>query len=66
MERQHVESPGEDPVGCGALKLHGAAPAEIKRMWIGPEARPRKAVNFCRAGSSTLAITRDVTGLPDW
>jgi DNA-binding MarR family transcriptional regulator/GNAT superfamily N-acetyltransferase len=23
-----------EPVGCGAVKLHGDAPAEIKRMWI--------------------------------
>jgi DNA-binding MarR family transcriptional regulator/GNAT superfamily N-acetyltransferase len=28
-----------DPVGCGALKLHGTAAAELKRMWIAPEAR---------------------------
>jgi ribosomal protein S18 acetylase RimI-like enzyme len=28
-----------DPIGCGALKLHGTAPAEIKRMWVRPEAR---------------------------
>ena len=27
------------PVGCGALKLHAGAPAELKRMWIAPEAR---------------------------
>jgi DNA-binding MarR family transcriptional regulator len=27
------------PVGCGALKLHGHAPAELKRMWIAPSAR---------------------------
>jgi DNA-binding MarR family transcriptional regulator/GNAT superfamily N-acetyltransferase len=27
------------PVGCGALKLHGGAPAELKRMWVSPEAR---------------------------
>jgi DNA-binding MarR family transcriptional regulator/GNAT superfamily N-acetyltransferase len=27
------------PVGCGALKLHGDAPAEIKRMWIDAEMR---------------------------
>jgi DNA-binding MarR family transcriptional regulator/GNAT superfamily N-acetyltransferase len=26
-------------VGCGALKLHGGVPAEIKRMWVSPEAR---------------------------
>lgn len=28
-----------DPVGCGALKLDGAAPAEIKRLWVSPAAR---------------------------
>jgi DNA-binding MarR family transcriptional regulator/GNAT superfamily N-acetyltransferase len=28
-----------EPVGCGALKLHGADPVEIKRMWVAPEAR---------------------------
>ena len=27
------------PVGCGALKLHPGAPAELKRMWGAPEAR---------------------------
>lgn len=27
------------PLGCGALKLHGEAPAEIKRMWVAPAAR---------------------------
>jgi GNAT superfamily N-acetyltransferase len=30
---------GGEPVGCGALKLHGTEPAEIKRMWVAPEAR---------------------------
>ncbi len=30
---------GERPVGCGALKLHGDAPAELKRMWLAPDAR---------------------------
>jgi GNAT superfamily N-acetyltransferase len=28
-----------EPVGCGALKLHGRDPAEIKRMWVAPEGR---------------------------
>jgi DNA-binding MarR family transcriptional regulator/GNAT superfamily N-acetyltransferase len=28
-----------EPVGCGALKLHGDAPAELKRMWVAPPAR---------------------------
>jgi DNA-binding MarR family transcriptional regulator/GNAT superfamily N-acetyltransferase len=29
----------EKPVGCGALKFHRGAPAELKRMWVAPEAR---------------------------
>jgi DNA-binding MarR family transcriptional regulator/GNAT superfamily N-acetyltransferase len=28
-----------EPVGCGALKFHGDAPAEVKRMWVAPSAR---------------------------
>jgi DNA-binding MarR family transcriptional regulator/ribosomal protein S18 acetylase RimI-like enzyme len=28
-----------EPVGCGALKYHGAAPAQIKRMWVSPAVR---------------------------
>jgi ribosomal protein S18 acetylase RimI-like enzyme len=28
-----------EPVGCGALKLHGRAPAEVKRMWVSSRAR---------------------------
>lgn len=27
------------PIGCGALKFHGRAPAELKRMWVAIEAR---------------------------
>jgi DNA-binding MarR family transcriptional regulator/GNAT superfamily N-acetyltransferase len=34
-----VATLGDEPVGCGALKYHGDAPAEVKRMWISPEAR---------------------------
>ena len=29
----------EQPVGCGAVKLHPGAPAELKRMWVAPHAR---------------------------
>jgi DNA-binding MarR family transcriptional regulator/GNAT superfamily N-acetyltransferase len=28
-----------EPVGCGALKFHHDAPAEIKRMWVAPAVR---------------------------
>jgi DNA-binding MarR family transcriptional regulator/GNAT superfamily N-acetyltransferase len=34
-----VASLRDEPVGCGALKLHGDAPAEIKRMWVSPSVR---------------------------
>jgi DNA-binding MarR family transcriptional regulator/N-acetylglutamate synthase-like GNAT family acetyltransferase len=29
----------DQAAGCGALKYHGDAPAEIKRMWVSPEVR---------------------------
>ncbi len=29
----------EEPLGCGGLKLHGAEPAEIKRVWVSDSAR---------------------------
>ena len=29
----------EEPIGCGAVKHHADAPAEIKRMWLAPRAR---------------------------
>jgi len=29
----------DEPVGCGALKLHGEGPADIKRMWVARSAR---------------------------
>jgi GNAT superfamily N-acetyltransferase len=28
-----------EPIGCGALKFHEAAPTEIKRMWVAESAR---------------------------
>src|SRR5207302_6802178 len=28
-----------EAIGCGAVKYHADAPAEIKRMWIAPQAR---------------------------
>jgi ribosomal protein S18 acetylase RimI-like enzyme len=29
----------DEPIGCGALKFHGPAPTELKRMWVAPGAR---------------------------
>jgi ribosomal protein S18 acetylase RimI-like enzyme len=28
-----------EPIGCGALKFHGAEPTEVKRLWVSPTAR---------------------------
>jgi DNA-binding MarR family transcriptional regulator/ribosomal protein S18 acetylase RimI-like enzyme len=28
-----------EPIGGGALKFHGSAPADLKRMWVAPQAR---------------------------
>jgi len=28
-----------EPMGCGAVKFHGAKPAELRRMWVSPSAR---------------------------
>jgi DNA-binding MarR family transcriptional regulator/ribosomal protein S18 acetylase RimI-like enzyme len=28
-----------EPAGCGALRFHGDAPAELKRMWVAPTRR---------------------------
>jgi DNA-binding MarR family transcriptional regulator/GNAT superfamily N-acetyltransferase len=28
-----------EPVGCGGLKFHAGAPAEVKRMWVSPDVR---------------------------
>jgi DNA-binding MarR family transcriptional regulator len=28
-----------EPIGCGALRFHGDAPTELKRMWVAPTAR---------------------------
>ncbi len=30
---------GGRPVGCGALRFHADAPAELKRMWVAPDVR---------------------------
>ena len=27
------------PIGCGAVKFHAGAPAELKRMWVAPDVR---------------------------
>jgi len=34
-----VATLGSEPVGCGAVKLHPGAPAELKRVWVAPGVR---------------------------
>ena len=34
-----VASLHKEPIGSGALKFHGSAPAELKRMWVAESAR---------------------------
>ena len=54
-----------NPIGCAALKFHGAEPAEIKRMWVSDSARGlgigRRLLNeierqAARHGTSTLRL----------
>lgn len=51
------------PVGCGALKLHGTAPAEVKRMWVDPAARGLGVGRRILAELEHHARARDVTVL---
>lgn len=52
-----------DPVGCGAVKLHADAPAEVKRMWISPAVRGHglgrrlleRLEDCARGGGATVA-----------
>ncbi len=53
----------EEPIGCGAVKHHPDLPAEVKRMWIAPQARGlglgrrllEKLEACARAGGATVA-----------
>jgi DNA-binding MarR family transcriptional regulator/GNAT superfamily N-acetyltransferase len=51
----------EHPVGCGALKLHGSAPAEVKRMWVAPDARGLGLGRRILRALEDEAIDRDVS-----
>lgn len=59
-----------DPVGCGVVKFHGAAPAELKRMWVAPTARGLglgrrllQELEICawRGGASTVHLETNRT-----
>jgi DNA-binding MarR family transcriptional regulator/GNAT superfamily N-acetyltransferase len=48
-----------EPIGCGAVKHHADAPAEIKRMWIAPRAR---GLGLGRRLLETLEASARATG----
>ncbi len=49
-----------EPVGCGALKFHPGAPAEVKRMWVAPAARGlglgRRLLAELEAGAASAGV----------
>ena len=51
-----VASRRGEPIGCGALLLHGVAPAEIKRMWVAGAARGLGVGRRLLAELETMAI----------
>jgi ribosomal protein S18 acetylase RimI-like enzyme len=50
-----------EPVGCGALKIHDAAAAEVKRMWVTSSARGlglgRRLLAELEAHTTRLGVT---------
>jgi DNA-binding MarR family transcriptional regulator/GNAT superfamily N-acetyltransferase len=49
------------PVGCGGLKLHGEAPAEVKRLWVDRSARGLGVGRRILADLEAHAARRGVT-----
>ncbi len=52
-----------EAVGCGGLKFHGDAPAEVKRMWVAPSVRGLGVGRRLLAGLEAHAAARGVTVL---
>jgi DNA-binding MarR family transcriptional regulator/GNAT superfamily N-acetyltransferase len=52
-----------EPAGCGALKFHRDAPAEVKRMWVAPAARGLGLGRRLLADLETRAAANDVRAL---
>ncbi len=52
-----------EPVGCGALKFHPGAPAELKRMWVSPAVRGLGLGRRLLAELEALAAARGVRTL---
>ena len=47
-----------EPIGCGALKLHGDDPAEIKRMWVAPPRGGSASGGVCSRSWSARRVGR--------
>jgi ribosomal protein S18 acetylase RimI-like enzyme len=47
-----------EPVACGAIRRHDATTAEIKRMWVRPEARGRGLARFVLRELESTAASR--------
>jgi DNA-binding MarR family transcriptional regulator/predicted GNAT family N-acyltransferase len=51
------------PVGCAAIKLHGPAPAEVKRMWVAESVRGLGLGRRLLTQIEEYALTREVRTL---
>jgi putative acetyltransferase len=54
---------GTEPVGCGAVRLLSSSDAEIKRMYVKPEARRRGVAKALLAALEAEAIGLGATRL---
>jgi DNA-binding MarR family transcriptional regulator/GNAT superfamily N-acetyltransferase len=59
----------EEPIGCGALKLHPDGSGEIKRMWVAPRARGLglgrrllRELERCAAEAGTRVLRLETNG----
>ncbi len=52
-----------EAVGCGGIKFHDDAPAEVKRMWVAPAARGLGLGRRLLTELEAHAVARGVTGL---
>ena len=53
----------DESVGCGALRYHGEAPAEVKRMWVSPAVRGLGLGRRLLAELEALAVAHGVRTL---
>ncbi|MGE3621820.1 MAG: GNAT family N-acetyltransferase [Acidimicrobiia bacterium] len=58
-----VASVWDEPVGCGALRLHDGEPAEIKRMWVAPKMRGLGVGRRLLAALEAEAVAHGVTAV---